>query len=77
MATETQLYQMWRQGGGKTDLNVTLSHGPQQKYAACQGHKYDVIPATSKQAGVPYLGEKQKPNMYQREQLNLSGKTPP
>ena len=32
----------------------------QQKYAACQERNYDVISATSKQAGVPYVGEKQK-----------------
>ena len=47
----------------KTDLDVHYSTVPQQKYVTCQGHKYDVIPATSKQAGVPYLGEKQKSNI--------------
>ena len=56
-----------RCGGGvveKTDLDVHYSAVPQQKYTTCRGHKYDGIPATSKQAGVPYLGEKQKPNIY-------------
>ena len=62
----------------KNDLDVTLFHGPQQKYAACQERNYDVISATSKQTGVPYVGEKQKPNIYihtyQRELLNSLGK---
>ena len=55
---------MWRWGGGKTDLDVHYSAVPQQKYTVCQGHKCDVILATSKQVGVHYLGEKQKPNIY-------------
>ena len=63
-----------------TDSDVHYSAVPQQKCAACRGRKCDVIPATSKEAGVPYLGEKQKPNIYihtyQRELLNSNGKAP-
>ena len=60
MATVTHFI---RCGGGveKTDLDVHYSTVPQQKYAACRGSKYDDISATSKQARVPYLGEKQNP----------------
>ena len=55
---------MWRQGGGKTNLHVKLFHGPQQKYTTCQGHQYDVIPVTFKQATRDALSwRKAKPNM--------------
>ena len=49
----------------------------QQKYAACQERNYDLISATSKQAGVLYVEEKQKTQyIYQRELLNSLEKPP-